>query len=120
MEQVKVHYDRAGIALTVLFGDPQEEYVAEATGNEVVFMKDRNGKVLGLERLNFVVPESERLNVACEAVGRDVVQKLDPEVSPIPWLSTKIAAGSRMRFGLEIWEAPLVSPVDSASAFVRL
>jgi uncharacterized protein YuzE len=49
MEQVKVHYDRAGNTLTVWFADPQEEYVCEETGEEVVLMKDRNGKVLGFE-----------------------------------------------------------------------
>ena len=69
MEQVKVHYDRAGNTLTVWFGDPTDEYVAEETGEEVVLMKDRTGKVLGFEKLNFVVPEPEKLNVAFEAVG---------------------------------------------------
>ena len=45
MEQVKIFYDRAGNTLTVWFGDPQDEYICEETGDEVVLMKDRTGKV---------------------------------------------------------------------------
>lgn len=69
MEQVRVHYDRTGNTLTVWFGDPTQEYVSEETGEEVVLMKDRSGKVLGFEKLNFVVPEPGKLQVAFETVG---------------------------------------------------
>ena len=53
MAQVKVYFDRQGNTLTVWFGNPQEEYVCEETGEEVVLMKDRGGKVIGFEKLNF-------------------------------------------------------------------
>ena len=53
MEQVKVIYDRIGNTLTVWFGDSQDEYVCEETGDEVILMKDRAGRVIGLEKLNF-------------------------------------------------------------------
>jgi hypothetical protein len=33
MEQVKVFYDRTGNTLTVWFGDPQGEHIAEETGD---------------------------------------------------------------------------------------
>ncbi|HTW91088.1 MAG TPA: DUF2283 domain-containing protein [bacterium] len=69
MGQVKVFYDRAGNTLTVWFGDRQDEFVSEETGEEVVLMKDRAGRVIGFEKLNFVVPAPERLQVAFEAVG---------------------------------------------------
>jgi len=69
MEQVKVFYDRLGNTLTVWFSNPQEEYVCEETGNEVVLMKDRAGKVIGFEKLNFAVPAPEQLRVAFEAVS---------------------------------------------------
>jgi hypothetical protein len=69
MEQVKVFYDRLGNTLTVWFSNPQEEYVCEETGSEVVLMKDRTGKVIGFEKLNFAVPASEQLRVAFEAVS---------------------------------------------------
>jgi len=69
MAQVKVFYDRAGNTLTVWFGDPQTEYICEETGNEVVLMKDKSGTVIGFERLNFSVPESEQWRVAFETVA---------------------------------------------------
>ncbi len=69
MEQVKVFYDRAGNTLTVWFGDPEDEYVCEETGDEVILMKDRTGRVIGFEKLNFSLPTSEKLRIAFEAVG---------------------------------------------------
>jgi hypothetical protein len=69
MEQVKVFYDRTGNTLTVWFGDPQDEYLCEETGDEVILMKDRTGRVIGFEKLNFSVPAPEQLRVAFEAVG---------------------------------------------------
>jgi len=69
MEQVKVNYDRTGNTLTVWFDDPREEFVAEETGEEVVLMKDRSGRVIGFEKLNFVISQPEKLRVAFETVG---------------------------------------------------
>jgi uncharacterized protein YuzE len=68
MEQVKVFYDHTGNTLTVWFGNPQDEYVCEETGDEVILMKDRQGRVIGFEKLNFSVAEPERLEVALETV----------------------------------------------------
>jgi uncharacterized protein YuzE len=68
MAEVKVFYDQAGNTLTVWFGNPQDEYVCEETGEEVILMKDREGKVIGFEKLNFSVAEPQSLRVAFEAV----------------------------------------------------
>ncbi len=68
MAQVKVYYDQEGNTLTVWFGNPADEYIAEETGEEVILMKDKNGSVIGFEKLNFRIPESSRLNVAFETV----------------------------------------------------
>ena len=70
MEQVKVFYDREGNTLTVWFGDPQQEHICEETGDEVILMKDRKGRVIGFEKLNFSVPASEQLHVAFETVTK--------------------------------------------------
>jgi uncharacterized protein YuzE len=67
MAKVKVFYDQAGNTLTVWFGDPQDEYVCEETGDEVVLMKDRAGRVIGFEKLNFSAAQAEQLQVAFEA-----------------------------------------------------
>ena len=66
MAEVKVFYDKVGNTLTVWFSDPNLEHVCEETGDEVVLMKDRSGKVIGFEKLNFSVPDSDSLNVALE------------------------------------------------------
>ena len=68
MAEVKVFYDRRGKTLTVWFADRPLEYVCEETGDEVVLMKDRAGRVIGFERLNFSVPDSDSLRVALETV----------------------------------------------------
>jgi uncharacterized protein YuzE len=69
MEQVKVFYDRTGNTLTVWFGDPQEEYVAEETGDEVILMKDRDGRVIGFEKLNFTAATPDQLRISFETVS---------------------------------------------------
>ena len=68
MAEVKVFYDKVGNTLTVWFGNPQDEYVSEETGDEVILMKDKLGKVIGFEKLNFLVPQSEQMRVAFETI----------------------------------------------------
>ena len=69
MEQVKVFHDRTGNTLTVWFGEPQAECVCEETGDEVILMKDRTGRVLGFEKLNFSVSASEPVRISFETVS---------------------------------------------------
>ncbi len=69
MEEVKVFYDKIGNTLTVWFGNPKDEYICEETGDEVILMKDKSGNVIGFEKLNFLIAQSENLRVAFEAVA---------------------------------------------------
>jgi uncharacterized protein YuzE len=66
MAQVKVFHDRVGNTLTVWFGDPETEVEVEETGDEIVLMKDGDGRVIGFEKLNFVAASSEPVRVAFE------------------------------------------------------
>lgn len=68
MAEVKVFYDRDGKRLTVWFTDRSQEHICEETGDEVVLMKDRAGRVIGFEKLNFSVPDSDPLRVELETV----------------------------------------------------
>jgi hypothetical protein len=69
MAQVKVFFDREGNTLTVWFDEPAIESVCEETGDEVILMKDRTGRVIGFEKLNFVASsEEEPLKVAFETL----------------------------------------------------
>ena len=69
MAHVKVYYDETGNTLTVWFGNPQEEYISEETGDEIVLMKDKAGKVIGFEKLNFSTAKLKHLQVAFETVA---------------------------------------------------
>ena len=69
MAQVKVFYDETGNTLTVWFGNPQDEYVCEETGDEVILMKDKTGQVIGFEKLNFLIAKPKHLQVAFETVA---------------------------------------------------
>jgi len=69
MEKIRVSYDRKGNTLTVWFDDPEDEYVCEETGDEVVLMKNKNGQVIGFEKLNLRIPAERELGVAFEAYG---------------------------------------------------
>lgn len=54
MEKLRVYYDRTGNALSVWFDDPKKEHVCEESDDDVILVKDRRGRVIGFERLNFL------------------------------------------------------------------
>ena len=54
MEKVRVYFDREGNTLSVWFDDPKKEHVCEESDDDVVLVKDRRGRVIGFERLNFL------------------------------------------------------------------
>lgn len=66
MAEVKVYYDQVGNTLTVWFGNPQDEYTCEETGNEVILMKDQRGDVIGFEKLNYTIPSTTNLKISFE------------------------------------------------------
>ena len=68
MAEVTMFYDREGHTLTVWLADRSGEYVCEETGDEVVLMKDASERVIGFERLNFSIPQSDSLRVALETI----------------------------------------------------
>jgi hypothetical protein len=68
MDEVKVFYDDQGHTLTVWFGRPEDEYVCEETTEEVILMKDRQGRVIGFEKLNYVA-DPKRLHLNLETVA---------------------------------------------------
>jgi len=69
MAELKAFHDREGQTLTVWFGDPRQEYVCEETGVGVILMKDREGRVLGLEKLYFSVSHAEILRTALQTAA---------------------------------------------------
>lgn len=59
MEKIRIFYDKQGNTLNVWFDDPEKEYMSEETGEEVILVKDKMGRVIGFERLNFLAPEAQ-------------------------------------------------------------
>jgi len=59
MEKIRVYYDEIGNTLNVWFDDPEKEVISEEVGDEVILNKDKDGKVIGFEKLNFVSSPEE-------------------------------------------------------------
>jgi uncharacterized protein YuzE len=72
--QLKVFYDSAGNTLTVWFGDPAAEEISEETGDEVLLMKDKDGNVIGFEKLNVASRPGLPLRIQFETLTNDVPQ----------------------------------------------
>jgi uncharacterized protein YuzE len=70
VDKVRVYYDRQGNSLTVWFDDPRKESVCEEIGDDMVLMKDRRGRVIGFERLNYLTrkQQAEGGNVPVEVL----------------------------------------------------
>ena len=60
MDKVRVYYDRLGNTLTVWFDDPAKEHVCDEIEDDVVLMKDRRGRVIGFERLNYLSKKQQQ------------------------------------------------------------
>ena len=67
MERIKVIHDTVGHTLTIWLEDPAQEYVSTLTEDEVVVMKDRNGRVLGFEVLHYQ-PTEPQTGLSIEAI----------------------------------------------------
>lgn len=53
MESLKIYYDEQGKTLTVWFDNPQKEFLTEEISEEVALIKDEEGHIIGVERLNY-------------------------------------------------------------------
>ncbi len=54
MDRIGLYYDREGNSLSVWFDDPSKEHVCEESDDDMILVKDRRGRVIGFERLNFL------------------------------------------------------------------
>ena len=54
MKPIKIFFDKRGNTLNVWFDDPEKEAISEETSEEVVLVKDKRGKVIGFEVLNYL------------------------------------------------------------------
>jgi uncharacterized protein YuzE len=63
MEKLRVYYDREGNTLSVWFDDPKKECVCEEADEDMVLVKDRAGRVIGFERLNYLSAKQREAGV---------------------------------------------------------
>ena len=54
MKPIKIFFDKVGNTLNVWFDNPRKESISEETSEEIVLIKDKNGKVIGFEVLNYL------------------------------------------------------------------
>ncbi len=57
--KIKIFYDEFGNSLVVWFGSPSKESYATEIDDDTVLMKDKDGNVIGLEKLNYL-PKGEK------------------------------------------------------------
>jgi len=51
MDKVIIHYHKQTDTMDIWFGNPTNEYLCEEVGEGVILKKDKNGKVIGIEKL---------------------------------------------------------------------
>lgn len=69
MKKVKVFHDTKGNTLTVWFDDPSKEVVNEEVGEDIIMMKDKKGKVIGFEKLNYILPFNKNSSIPVEVIS---------------------------------------------------
>jgi uncharacterized protein YuzE len=64
MEKLRVYFDRDGNTLSVWFDDPKKEHVCEESDDDIILVKDREGRVIGFERLNYLSARQREAGVS--------------------------------------------------------
>jgi uncharacterized protein YuzE len=72
MDKLRVYYDRKGNTLSVWFDDPKKERVCEESDDDIIIVKDRRGRVIGFERLNYLTPRQRKQDVSIPVEGQMV------------------------------------------------
>lgn len=68
MKKLKLFHDKKGNTLTVWFEDSTKEAVSEEIGEDTVVMKDKQGKIIGFEKLNYIIPFTKKGEIPVEII----------------------------------------------------
>lgn len=68
MEKIMVTYDTIGNTLDVWFGEPQSEAYCTEVENEIILKKNKEGRVIGFEKLNYLPFEKKEEKLPVELV----------------------------------------------------
>jgi len=61
MEKITIVFNKEGDTVDVWFDDPRKEFICEETGQEVILKKDKEGNIIGFEKLNMSISKSGEL-----------------------------------------------------------
>jgi len=50
MDKVIVYYHKESDTLDIWFGNPEDEFMCEEAGEEIILKKDKDGKTIGIEK----------------------------------------------------------------------
>ncbi len=51
MDKIKIYYSKDKDTMDIWFGNPLEEVISEEAGEGLILKKDKEGKVIGIEKL---------------------------------------------------------------------
>ncbi len=51
MDKVIVYYHKESDTMDIWFGNPKDEHICEEAGEGIILKKDKDGKVIGIEKL---------------------------------------------------------------------
>jgi len=54
MEKVIIYYSKESDTMDIWFDNPEEEYISEEAGEGLILKKNKNGKIIGIEKLYIV------------------------------------------------------------------
>jgi uncharacterized protein YuzE len=54
MEKVAIYYSKETDTMDIWFGNPEDEYISEEAGEGLILKKDKEGKIIGIEKLYVV------------------------------------------------------------------
>jgi len=61
MANVKIFHDEEGQTLTVWLDDPEREHHCEELADDLIVMKDDQGRVIGFEQINYRSSRNEQI-----------------------------------------------------------
>ena len=54
MEKVAIYYSKETDTMDIWFGNPEDEYISEEAGEGLILKKDKEGRIIGIEKLYVV------------------------------------------------------------------
>ena len=63
MEKITITYDKVGNTLDIWFGKPRKA-ICEEIGGGVILKKNKDGAIIGFEKLNYVKESEKKTDIA--------------------------------------------------------